>query len=128
MCCLQAPEQKKRNITRNNKIIKVKKAAIKSYQKEIKENEALRNEWPKVPFVLQGKNISENDELARLTLMNKHGSKMSKIIEWLNDCIKEDDDNRFILFSKVSFLRFSEKFIHERTSHLYSFPNSSLVI
>lgn len=41
-------------------------------------------------------------EFERLQLINNYGSKMTKLIGWLKDAIKEDSNNRFILFSKVS--------------------------
>lgn len=40
-------------------------------------------------------------DFERLKLLNNYGSKMTKLIGWLKDSIKEDPNNRFILFSKV---------------------------
>jgi SNF2 family DNA or RNA helicase len=96
------PAQKKRKINRNKNTIKDKKSSIKSYQNQIKDKEEQRDEWPKVPLILGAAkdSISDKDELAYKTMRNKKGSKMAKLILWLKNCIKEDDENRFILFSK----------------------------
>jgi SNF2 family DNA or RNA helicase len=96
------PAQKKRKINRNKNTIKDKKSSIKSYQNQIKDKEEQRDEWPKVPLILGAAkdSISDKDELAYKTIRNKKGSKMAKLILWLKNCIKEDDENRFILFSK----------------------------
>jgi hypothetical protein len=117
------PAQKKRNINRNKNAIKDKKSSIKSYQNQIKDTEEQRDEWPKVPLILGAAkdSISDKDELAYKTMMSKQGSKMAKLILWLKNCIKEDDENRFILFSKVSNGSVKKLFMNEEsklTNHI----------
>jgi SNF2 family DNA or RNA helicase len=51
-----------------------------------------------IPDVMQEGVIGA--EFERLQLINNYGSKMTKLIGWLKDAIKEDSNNRFILFSK----------------------------
>jgi hypothetical protein len=59
--------------------------------------------WTNLEKVLDGKNISDPTVVHELTLVNIYGSKMARLINWLNDNMEEDEGNRFILFSKVSY-------------------------
>jgi SNF2 family DNA or RNA helicase len=58
--------------------------------------------WTNLEKVLDGKNISDPTVVNELTLVNIYGSKMARLINWLNDNMEEDEGNRFILFSKFS--------------------------
>ncbi len=81
---------------------------IQSYQENIKTNEATIRvlnaritKWTNVDKVLDGKNITDPTVVQELSLVNNYGSKMARLINWLNDSFEEDENNRFILFSKV---------------------------
>eukprot|EP00029_Vermamoeba_vermiformis_P000823 TRINITY_DN11008_c0_g1_i1.p1 TRINITY_DN11008_c0_g1~~TRINITY_DN11008_c0_g1_i1.p1 ORF type:complete len:857 (+),score=187.90 TRINITY_DN11008_c0_g1_i1:110-2680(+) len=77
-------------------------------------------EWKHVPYVLTQSTPKKDEE--RLKMLDEHGSKLVKMVEWLKGRIEEDDSNRFLFFSqsnsnlyklssllkasKISFVRF----------------------
>jgi SNF2 family DNA or RNA helicase len=82
---------------------------LDKYPSNIKENEAqirvLDQEiakWTNVEKVLDGKDITDPTVVLELSVVNNYGSKMARLINWLNDSFEEDENNRFILFSKFS--------------------------
>lgn len=88
--------------------------AFEREEKRLVEFEGLSVKWSKTEYLLKGKEIRDNKQLAHLKLLNARGSKLTKLIEWLRESISKDKENRFIIFSKVRTKKlenFSTKFI-----------------
>jgi SNF2 family DNA or RNA helicase len=76
--------------------------ALEREEKRLVEFESLSEKWSKTEYLLKGKEIRDNKQLAHLKLLNARGSKLTKLIEWLRESISKDKENRFIIFSKYT--------------------------
>lgn len=91
----------KRTITTYQDMIKHYEETLEREEKNLVKEQDVLKQWLATEYLLKNKEIRDKKELAHLKLVTSRGSKITKLIEWLQETIKKDKDNRFIVFSKV---------------------------
>jgi hypothetical protein len=93
-------------------INKNKNYCLRTSSDQLMEN--LLQDLLAAPYVVKGNN-AKGKELERLHLRNEYGTKIAKLISWIQATIAEGDSNRFILFSKYDDYLNTVKEVLERS-------------